>query len=174
MSKRNVVINILGVVKDAKGRGKKRWQSWRPTISLVSHPEFPVDRMELLYEPDYMRLAKRVMDDVVEVSPATDVTLVETAWGDPWDFADVYSWLFEFARHYDFDTENENYFLNITTGTHVNQICMFLLSEAQLMPAKLVQVSPDFDAEPEFKSKGILRRNRFGSVQIRCIVTALS
>lgn len=157
MSKRNVVINILGVVKDAKGRGHKRWQTWRPTISLVSHPDFPVDRMELLYEPDYLRMAKRVMDDVHQVSPGTNVMLVETAWQDPWDFADVYAWLYEFARHYAFDTENENYYLNITTGTHVNQICMFLLSEAQLFPAKLVQVSPDFDAEAEFKSKGILR-----------------
>jgi len=157
MSKRNVVINILGVVKDAKGRGHKRWHAWRPTISLVSHPEFPVDRMELLYEPDYLRLAKRVMDDVNQVSPATTVTLVETTWQDPWDFADVYAWLYEFTKHYAFDTENENYYLNITTGTHVNQICMFLLSEAQLFPAKLVQVSPDFEAEKEHKSAGILR-----------------
>ncbi|MDM7860524.1 RNA repair transcriptional activator RtcR [Alteromonas sp. ASW11-36] len=157
MTKRNVVINILGVIKDAKGRGHKRWHAWRPTISLVSHPEFPVDRMEMLYEPDYLRLAKRVMEDVQQVSPHTQVALVETAWSDPWDFADVYSWLLEFSQHYNFDTDNENYYLNITTGTHVNQICMFLLSEAQLFPARLVQVSPDFNAPPEEKSKGILR-----------------
>lgn len=157
MSKRNVVFNILGVVKDAKGRDGKRWQVWRPTISLVSHPDFKVDRMEMLYEPSHLRLAKRIMDDVHQVSPATEVALVETAWQDPWDFADVYTWLYEFAKHYAFDTENENYYLNITTGTHVNQICMFLLSEAQLIPSKLVQVSPDFDALPEQKSKGILR-----------------
>jgi transcriptional regulatory protein RtcR len=157
MPKRNVIINILGVVKDAKGRGKKRWQTWRPTISLVSHPEFPIARMELLYEPDYLRLAKKVMDDLNHVSPSTDVSLIESAWNDPWDFADVYAWLYEFAKHYTFDTENENYYLNITTGTHVNQICMFLLSEAQLFPAKLVQVSPDFDADAQLKSKGILR-----------------
>ncbi len=155
--KRNVVINILGVIKDAKGRGHKRWHSWRPTISLVSHPDFPVDRMELLYEPEYLRLSKRIMEDVNQVSPATDVNLVETAWRDPWDFADVYAWLHEFAKHYTFDTDNEDYYLNITTGTHVNQICMFLLSEAQLFPAKLVQVSPDFEADQEHKSKGILR-----------------
>lgn len=157
MAKRNVVINILGVIKDAKGRGHKRWQSWRPTISLVSHPELPIDRMEMLYEPEYLRLAKRVMDDVQQISPHTQVSLVETAWSDPWDFADVYSWLLAFSQHYNFDTDNENYYLNITTGTHVNQICMFLLSEAQLFPARLVQVSPDFDALPEDKSKGILR-----------------
>ncbi len=157
MAKKNVVINILGVIKDAKGRGSRRWHVWRPTISLVSHPEFPVHRMELLYEPDYLRLARKVVADVNQVSSGTQVDMVEIGWNDPWDFADVYAWLYEFAKHYAFDTENENYYLNISTGTHVNQICMFLLCEAQLFPSKLVQVSPDFSAQDEEKSKGILR-----------------
>lgn len=157
MAKRNVVINILGVIKDAKGRGKKRWQVWRPTVSLVAHKDFPVHRMELLYEPDYLRLGQKVMQDVKSISPQTEVAMVETDWHDPWDFAEVYAFLYEYAQHYPFDTKNENYYLNISTGTHVNQICMFLLSEAQLIPSRLVQVSPDFEAEGDDKFRGVMR-----------------
>ena len=47
--KQNVVIGTLGVVKDAKGRGKKRWDVWRPTLGVVMQPDFPVHRLELFY-----------------------------------------------------------------------------------------------------------------------------
>ena len=147
MERKNVVIGILGAVKDNKGRGSKRWQTWRPTISAVMQDDFHIDRLELLYEPDYLRLARKVVEDIALVSPNTEVVLVETAWTDPWDFADVYNGLYQYASHYDFNTDTENYYLNITTGTHVNQICMFMLSEAQIFPSKLIQVSPDFEAE---------------------------
>ncbi|MEP4889434.1 MAG: RNA repair transcriptional activator RtcR [Aliiglaciecola sp.] len=144
MKRKNVMFAILGVVKDRKGRGVNRWQTWRPTISAVMQDDFQVDRLELLYEPSHLSLARRISEDVVAVSANTEVVLVETAWNNPWDFADVYQWLYQHASHYNFDTDKEDYYLNITTGTHVNQICMFMLSEAQIYPAsKLVQVSPD-------------------------------
>ncbi|RJT67541.1 sigma 54-dependent transcriptional regulator, partial [Escherichia coli] len=41
-----------------------------------------------------------------------------------------------------FDTEREDYLVHITTGTHVAQICWFLLTEARYLPARLVQTSP--------------------------------
>lgn len=148
---KNVVIGILGAVKDNKGRGSKRWNAWRPTISCVMQDDFAVHRLELLYEPNYLRLARKIVEDIAQVSPATQVVLVETAWTDPWDLAEVYDGLYQYANHYPFNTEEEEYFLNITTGTHVNQICMFMLSEAQIFPSKLIQVSPDFEAENRAK-----------------------
>ncbi|GAC16622.1 RNA repair transcriptional activator RtcR [Aliiglaciecola lipolytica] len=152
MNRKNVMFANLGVVKDHKGRGAKRWQTWRPTISAVMQDDFQVDRLELFYEPSHLDLARRISADIAEVSPATDVVLVEATWNDPWDFADVYNWLYQHASHYNFDTDKEDYYLNITTGTHVNQICMFMLSEAQIYPAsKLVQVSPDPNAENRAK-----------------------
>jgi sigma54-dependent transcription regulator len=50
--------------------------------------------------------------------------------------------LHDFARHYRFDPETERYLIHITTGTHVAQICMFLLTEARYFPATLLQTSP--------------------------------
>lgn len=61
---------------------------------------------------------------------------------DHWDFSEVYTNLRDFARAYAFDTEREDYLVNITTGTHVAQICWFLLTEARFIPARLLQLSP--------------------------------
>ena len=46
------------------------------------------------------------------------------------------------ASGYKFDTDNEDYLIHITTGTHVAQICWFLLAEARYLPARLLQTSP--------------------------------
>ncbi|MCP6280459.1 RNA repair transcriptional activator RtcR family protein, partial [Klebsiella pneumoniae] len=58
------------------------------------------------------------------------------------DFEEVYAALHDFASAYRFDTEHEDYLVHITTGTHVAQICWFLLTEARYLPARLVQTSP--------------------------------
>ncbi len=60
----------------------------------------------------------------------------------PWDFEEVYGALHDFVSAYPFDTELEDYLVHITTGTHVAQICWFLLTEARYLPARLVQTSP--------------------------------
>jgi transcriptional regulatory protein RtcR len=60
----------------------------------------------------------------------------------PWDFEEVYGALHDFARRYPFDVDAEDYLINITTGTHVAQICWFLLIEAHYVPARILQLSP--------------------------------
>ncbi|MET4693608.1 RNA repair transcriptional activator RtcR family protein [Endozoicomonas lisbonensis] len=137
------MISILGTTKDVKG-GKKatRWTHWRPTVSVVMHEAFPVDRMELIYHPQHLAKALIVAEYIRIASPDTEVALIEAVWENPWDFAEIYHWFYEFARHYPVNTDEESYYLNITTGTHVSQICMFLMSEAHLLPAQILQVSP--------------------------------
>ncbi len=58
------------------------------------------------------------------------------------DFEEVYAGLHDFARGYAFDPEREDYLINITTGTHVAQICWFLLAEAHVIPAQILQLTP--------------------------------
>ena len=64
------------------------------------------------------------------------------ALADPWDFDEVFSQLHEFARQYPFRTDDEDYLIHITTGTHVQQICLFLLAESRHIPGRLLQASP--------------------------------
>ena len=136
------MIGFLGTVLDHGGRGQQRWQKWRPTVGLCQQPDLPVHRLELLHDSRSRDLARRVTQDIASVSPQTEVHSVEIELRDPWDFGEVYAALHDFARGYVFDTEHEDYLVHITTGTHVAQICWFLLTEARYLPARLVQTAP--------------------------------
>jgi transcriptional regulatory protein RtcR len=143
MSKKKIVIlGLVGSVVDA-GSGPSRWQRWRPTVSLCRHADaLPVERFELLYQKKFEKLTQQVTEDLRHCSPKTEIRhhIVEMA--NPWDFEEVYSALLDFARAYPFNPEREEYLVHITTGTHVAQICLFLLTEAHYFPAKLIQSSP--------------------------------
>jgi len=45
---------------------------------------------------------------------------------------EVYGVLLDISRELNWDIERNNYYVNITTGTHVTQICLFLLNEATI------------------------------------------
>ena len=141
MAKPRVALGMLGTTLDAS-RGSKRWKRWRPTVDLCRQEDLPLDRLELIYDPRFARQARLVMADVVEVSPGTEVRGHPIGLADPWDFEQVYAALFDFARGYAFRPEAEDYLIHVTTGTHVVQICLFLLTESRHLPGKLVQVSP--------------------------------
>jgi transcriptional regulatory protein RtcR len=140
----NVVLGLLGTTLDA-GKSQDRWQTWRPTVSLCRQPDFVVNRLELLHAARDTKLAHTIREDLAAVSPETEVRTHVVEFGDPWDFEQVYEALFAFARAYPFDTETEDYLVHITTGTHVAQICLFLLTESRNFPGRLLQCSPDRD-----------------------------
>lgn len=141
MRKNKVVIGFLGTQLDS-GRGAGRWEKWRPTVSLVQHEDVVIERLELLYTPPHRELAHQVRTDMATASPETTVNLVPLPIADPWDFGEVYAQLYDWTQAYRFDTEREEYWTHITTGTHVAQICLFLLVESRRIPGVLVQTSP--------------------------------
>jgi len=140
--KQNVVIGLLGTKLDA-GKSRDRWQNWRPTVSLCRQPDFVVHRLELLHSIRDVRLAKTIRDDIHHASPETSTQLHQVEFADPWDFEEVYEQLYKFARGYSFETDAEDYLIHITTGTHVAQICLFLLTESRHFPGRLLQCSPE-------------------------------
>jgi transcriptional regulatory protein RtcR len=137
---RNVVLGFLGTQLDA---GRRR--GWRPSVALCSQPDFPVDRIELLHDQRHLPLARQVQADSRAASPSTDVLLRRMDLRDPWDFQEVYGALFDLARDYGWDEDRERYHVHLTTGTHVAQICWFLLTESRHVPARLVQTGPPRD-----------------------------
>ena len=139
--KRRIVIGFLGTVMDT-GRGPERWQKWRPTVSLFQHEDLLIDRIELLHDDRHGTLVERVEQDIRQVSPESDVRGHVLELESPWDFEEVYGALHDFALGYPFDQDTEDYLIHITTGTHVAQICMFLLTEARYFPGRLLQASP--------------------------------
>lgn len=140
MNNKTAVIGFLGTTLD-NGFSNNRWQRWRPTVSLGLHDELLVDELHILYSKRDKRLFKIIVDDVAQVSSHTKVIGHHVMLSSPWDFADVYAELYDFAAGFDFQ-DSTDYLLHLTTGTHVAQICWFLLVEAGFIPADLIQTSP--------------------------------
>jgi transcriptional regulatory protein RtcR len=136
-----VVLGLLGTTLDT-GKGPKRWERWRPTVSLCQHEDLVIDRLELIHAERAGELAEMIEGDIALVSPETQVRRHVVDMQNAWDFEEVYAALHEFAASYPFDTDAEDYLVHITTGTHVAQICNFLLTEARYFPARLIQTSP--------------------------------
>jgi len=139
--KKLVVIGLLGTTLD-QGKDNKRWQHWRPTVALCQHENLLVDRLELLHHRKATTLAEVVQGDLSRVSPETTVCRHIVEFEDPWALEEVYEGLYDFARGYDFRPDTEDYLVHITTGTHIAQICMYLLTESGHFPARLLQTSP--------------------------------
>ncbi len=136
-----VVFGFVGSTLD-QGAGAARWERWRPTVGLCQQEDLVVHRLELFYQRPADKLTKSVITDIATISPETEVRRHLIDFRDPWDFEEVWNGLYEFARAYPFDTEREDYLIHLTTGTHVAQICMFLLAESRHLPARLIQTSP--------------------------------
>jgi len=153
--KKTVVLGLLGTTLDA-GHAAARWNRWRPSVALCQQAEFPIDRFELLVAGDAQRLARQVITDIAEVAPDVEVRLHQLALADPWDFSEVYTALDRYAEAYPWRTASEDYYLHITTGTHVIQICLFLLCETRAMPGVLLQSSPR-PRDPAAQRRGVGR-----------------
>lgn len=139
--KKNVVVGFFGTVLDKTHKYGKRWHRWRPTVSLTRQ-DIAVDRIELFVPDLEHNSVKILIDDIKEVSPQTTVKCHDLELTDPWDFEEVFGALHQFASNYDFQPEDEEYYIHITTGTHVAQICLFLLTEARYFPGHLLQTMP--------------------------------
>jgi len=141
-AKRTVVIGFLGTQLDS-GSGAARWEKWRPSVALTQYEDKVIDRYELLYAGQrFEQLVQRVSQDIASVSPETQLRTHALPINDAWDFEDVYGALYDFAHSYAFDPEREEYWIHITTGSHVAQICLFLMTEARYFPGTLLQTSP--------------------------------
>ncbi|MCC7139001.1 MAG: sigma 54-interacting transcriptional regulator [Planctomycetes bacterium] len=135
------VVGFYGSVLDG-GPPARRWDRWRPSVSLVGRDDLVVARFVLLCDAATAAGAQQVARDMREVSPETDVVLREVAIDDPWDFEEVYGALYDVAADLAVDPDREDLLVHITTGTHVEQICLFLLTESRHFPGRLVQTSP--------------------------------
>jgi transcriptional regulatory protein RtcR len=138
---RRIVFSFLGTNVD-QGAGPGRWEKWRPTVSLFQHRDFRINEFHLIYDTHFNDTARTVLKDIVKVSPATKIVTHILEFANPWDFQEVYEKLFVLCKSIRFNAETNEYLFHISTGTHVAQICIFLLSETRHFPGKLLQALP--------------------------------
>ena len=140
---KTTAISVLGTQKDAHGGASKaRWDTWRPTIGLVQQDKLPIDELHIIYNKAYKDLADRIKADIRSVSPETKVVLDNIELKDPWDFEEVYSKFYDYSKSPCFHEDKTSYYIHISTGSHVEKICLFLLVESHHLNAKIVQSSP--------------------------------
>ena len=140
---KTTVISVLGTQKDAHGgRSQSRWNTWRPTIGLVQQENLTIDELHIIVEREFTDLANRIKEDISLVSPETSVFFDFIELNDPWDFEEVYEKFYTYSKLPCFHEEKTNYYIHISTGSHVEQICLFLLAESHHLQAKLIQTSP--------------------------------
>ncbi|MDO5565742.1 MAG: RNA repair transcriptional activator RtcR family protein, partial [Planctomycetia bacterium] len=140
-----VVYGQFGPLLDSrfnKEDEETRFKQWRPSIDILLDPKFPVARYHLLVQTNFYQDALPVIEDIKRISPHTKLVIEKLHYEDPWNFEEVYSQLFKMSEQATFCPEKEDYYVFISTGSHVSQICLFLLTESRHFPAKLLQSSP--------------------------------
>lgn len=135
------LVGFYGSVLDS-AMPERRWERWRPSVDLARHQDLLIRRYDLLFNPRFRERAEEAAADIRQVSPETEVVPCEIPVADAWDFEAVYAALHGFATAHPVDPEAEDLLVNITTGTHVEQICLFLLTESRHLPGRLLQASP--------------------------------
>ena len=152
------VLGIYGSVLDG-GPLDRRWDRWRPSVSLVGRDDLVVAKFVLLHDRHGAKGAALAAGDMRQVSPETEVVVREVGIQDPWDFEEVYGVLHDLADELAFDPEQEDLLVHITTGTHVQQICLFLLTESRRLPGRLVQTAPP-------RARGADRRGGYSIIDL--------
>jgi transcriptional regulatory protein RtcR len=117
-------------------------------VSVCQHEDLLVSRFELLHQRQFDGLARLIDSDLRVASPETVVRRHLCEMSNAWDFEEVYGCLHDWARAYPFKPEEEDYLVHITTGSHVAQICLFLLTENRDLPARLLQTAPPRRDQP--------------------------
>ena len=142
MAKSNgyTVISFLGSQLDRGGAD--RWGHWRPNVAMCQHDDLVVERLVLMTDRRFTRLYDQVVEDIALVSPETRVERQDFGVRDPWDFEQVFDRLYRISQELSFDPGRDDLLVHMATGTHVAQICLFLLTETRHFPARLLQTGP--------------------------------
>ena len=109
---------------------------------MCMHEDLLVDRLVVLTERRFNKLYNVIEKDIALVSPGTRVERYGISQRDPWDFEEVFDILLSVANELALDPEKDDALVHMTTGTHVAQICLFLLTETRHFPARLLQTGP--------------------------------
>jgi|GEM_PF-1123476 len=152
LTPRNVAISVLSKESDAGGKNPAR----RPNVALCSHPDLIFSRLELLCDAEHEPIAQSVRDLIKNASPETHVRISHIDLRKPWQFDRVFDALFRWASNYPFDEKLETYFVHMSSGTHVTQICLYLLVERRWVKGSLLQTYLDVRASPALERYDVI------------------
>lgn len=136
-----VVYTVVGSKFDAPN-------NWRPSLQLARHPDrLPVTKIVLLEQAVTQKFTDALVRDIGKEKPEIECERVTVPLKDPFSFEEVYSTFYEFCRSQSWQ-EDTDYYIHLTTGTHVMQIVWYLLISEHFAPAQLVQTRPSTTSRP--------------------------
>lgn len=133
---KSIVISFLSTSQDG-GTTDKRHTKWRPNAGIALANDPHIDQLILLYEQKDEALAVLVREDAIGKRSDFDVQLVETDSSSS-NLTSTYVSVLQLADAFHFDPVNQ-YYLNITTCTPIQQICFCTLVESRRWPVQLAQ-----------------------------------
>jgi transcriptional regulatory protein RtcR len=153
----NIVYSFFAPDSDAR---KGRVKEWRPSLSLVCQENFPVTEFHLIYQEKTEDAQGRITEnlpavqnleaDIRTIAPRTRIERTSLEFKNPWDFEEVYKKLYLFCTKIKFNREH-NYFFNVSNGTGIFRICIFLLAEKHYFNGKLILASPSTKGQAIYK-----------------------
>ena len=155
---KTIAISIFGQSKDylnprnaASKQTKKnnerlqQWllKTWRPSVALAAQETIHIDEYHLICTVKQHDLAQTVVAGIKHFSPQTKIFVDSLELKNVFDFQTTFIELMDYASSPYFHEENSECLVHLTTGTHVEQICLFLLTQKHYLNGKLVQTYQD-------------------------------
>ncbi len=144
-----MVGKTLDRASQTKGKGPQRFERrWRPTVALAGFPG--ITHLHLIACDEDVTLAKQVEEDAKQLNANLAISIDVVNFSNPWALPDTYLSLLEYVeKKTEKIDEKDELFISITTGTHLQQICAFLLVESKRFRGKLLQSAPSKDVRHE-------------------------
>lgn len=130
------MIGFLGTQKDARGFNEKRWERFRPTVASCCHPELGISHYYLIHDGKSDQLLDLTIGDMKRVNPSLIVKPFTMEFDDPFEPSESLLKQSNFVLK----LRSDDYLINFTTGSVVQQIAWFELVKANYLNAKIVQI----------------------------------
>lgn len=130
------LIGFLGIQKDSRGYDERRWKRFRPSVGLCMQKDLSFKNYYILYQSKFINQLNFLMADIKTVAPEINVIPVVIDFDDLFDPVEALEKQLAFVSGL---SDDEEYLINLTTGTHTNQLAWFKLVENNFINAKLVQ-----------------------------------
>lgn len=138
------LFSFLGAILDKKVNRSGAENIWRPSLAVLDNTnDIHFDEYHIVWQSKFSDIASDILQELRERAGDTKIIDHEINLDDPWDFEEVYGKLFDLAEELNFQSEKDENYIHITTGTHVMQITLFLLNESHHLRGKLLQSQPD-------------------------------
>jgi len=137
----NIGFSIIGQELDAGSNKPRRWNKFRPSVAFALQQDIPMDKIVLAYQSGQENLLNVLKNDILSVNSKIEIDTVELHFREPYDYDNCYKVIVKAISK--ICQTKDSVFFHVNTGTHTMHFAMYIISEKQVFPTKLVQTAPN-------------------------------